>query len=341
MIYKGKIITIGLYVLIVSAHRVDSYNRQPPNWSQVHGGPNWSQVILGSCIIGAYCCASCVKVVSTGDQCLVERLGKFQRSLNAGLNFILPFVERISFEDTLREQVLDVPPQECFTLDNAPLTADAIVYMKINNMIDACYQVSNLRNAVLNLCLTQVREEVGRLTLEESFSSRGELSRRLVTTLNAICQKWGLEITRVEIQHLQPSPEILRSLELQISAERKKRAAILQSEGEKTKLINEAQGKAGALLADSEARKKSIILASQAEAERQRIEAEGIKMAIQSLATAISTAGGSYKTQNGQINERAMQDALQLLSLVRYLETQGKFASKDGTKVLMFPSKDR
>jgi regulator of protease activity HflC (stomatin/prohibitin superfamily) len=271
----------------------------------------------------------------------VERLGKFQRSLNAGLNFILPFVERISFEDTLREQVLDVPPQECFTLDNAPLTADAIVYMKINNMIDACYQVSNLRNAVLNLCLTQVREEVGRLTLEESFSSRGELSRRLVTTLNAICQKWGLEITRVEIQHLQPSPEILRSLELQISAERKKRAAILQSEGEKTKLINEAQGKAGALLADSEARKKSIILASQAEAERQRIEAEGIKMAIQSLATAISTAGGSYKTQNGQINERAMQDALQLLSLVRYLETQGKFASKDGTKVLMFPSKDR
>ena len=300
-----------------------------------------SQLVIGSCIFGAYCCAGCIKVVSTGDECLVERLGKFHRKLKPGLNFVVPFIDIIRFRDTLREQVLDVPPQECFTFDNAPLTVDAIVYMRITDMKDACYEVSDVKNAVLNLCLTNVREEVGRITLEESFSSRGDLNRKLVATLNGICRRWGVEITRVEIQHLQPSPEILRSMELQMSAERKKRAAILQSEGEKTKLINEAEGRAGAMLADAEARKKSIILASQAEAERQEIEAEGIKLAIHSIATAIAGAGGRYYNQNGQLNENSMRDALQLLSLVRYLETQGKFASQNGTKVLMFPTKDR
>ena len=89
------------------------------------------RLLLSSCAVGAICCAACVHIVSTGDQCLVERLGKFHRELNPGLNFIVPFVDNISFRDTLREQVLDVPPQECFTLDNAPLTADAIVYMRI------------------------------------------------------------------------------------------------------------------------------------------------------------------------------------------------------------------
>merc|ERR550539_506424 len=298
------------------------------------------QLLLGSCAVGAICCASCVRIVSTSDQCLVERLGKFHRELNPGLNFIIPFIDNVSFRDTLREQVLDVPPQECFTLDNAPLTADAIVYMKITDMKDACYQVSDVKNAVLNLCLTNVREEVGKLTLDESFSSRVQLNQALVKTLNQICQRWGVEITRVEIQQLDPSPDILRSMELQISAERKKRASVLQSEGEKMKLINEAEGRAGALLSDAEARKKQIILASEAEAERQKLEAEGINMAIRNIATAIASAGGSYRNENGLPSENAVKDALQLLTLVRYMETQGKFASSDCTKVLMFPTKD-
>jgi len=292
-----------------------------------------SQLFLGSCIVGgAYCVNACIKIISTGDQCTVERLGKYHRKMDPGINFMIPFLETISFRDTLREQVLDVPPQECFTLDNAPISADAIVYMRIVDMKDACYKVANVKNAVLNLCLTNVREEIGRLTLEESFSSRGTLNRALVTKLNRICRDWGVEITRIEIQHLEPSPEILRSMELQMSAERKKRAAILQSEGEKMKLINEAEGRAGALLADAEARRQSIVLASKAEAERQEIEAEGIKLAIEKVAKAISL--------NGQINQNDVKDALQLLTFVRYMETQGKFATSEGTKVLMFPTKD-
>ncbi len=317
-----------LLSLAISLQRVEPFWRNNGIESIIH-----PQVIVGSCIIGAYCVAACVKVISTGDQCTVERLGKFHRKMDPGINFMLPVLERISFRDTLREQVLDVPPQECFTLDNAPITADAIVYIRIIDMKDACYKVANVKNAVLNLCLTNLREEIGRLTLEESFSSRGTLNRALVTKLNHICQDWGVEITRIEIQHLEPSPEILRSMELQMSAERKKRAAILQSEGEKMKLINEAEGRAGALLADAEARKKSTILHSQAEAERQQIEAEGVKLAIEKIAAAIAL--------NGQPSQNAVKDALQLLTFVRYMETQGKFAASGGTKVLMFPTKDR
>jgi len=297
------------------------------------------QPIVKSCAVaGVLCCASCIKIVSTGNECLVERLGKYHRSLQPGLNIIIPLFERISFQDTNREQILDVPPQECFTLDNAPLTADAIVYMRITDMEKASYKVSNVKNAVLNLCLTHLREEIGRLTLEESFSKRGTLNQALVKRLNDICQDWGVHITRVEIQHLQPSHDILRAMEMQMSAERKKRATILQSEGERTKLINEAEGRAGAMLVDAEARKRSIILDSEAEAKRQSLEAEGIQLAIRKIAEAIATSNGGNK--GGQVGEKAMKDALQLLSLVRYMETQGKFASSNGTKVLLFPTRD-
>merc|ERR1711982_200678 len=131
-----------------------------------------------------------------GDECLIERLGRYNRSLGPGIHFIFKPFENISFKDTTREQILDVPPQECFTFDNAPLTVDAIVYLKIVNMKDACYEVFKVKEAVLNLCLTYVREEIGLLTLEESFSSRGNLNKSLLQSLNSVSRSWGIEITR-------------------------------------------------------------------------------------------------------------------------------------------------
>lgn len=301
------------------------------NYSRGGKGDIARNIVLGACAVGIVGAASCIKIVSTGDECLVERLGKFHRSLGPGIHFVLSPIECISFQDTIREQVMDVPPQDCFTQDNAPLNADAVMYMRIHNMKDACYNVFNVRNALLNLCLTNVREEVGRLTLEEAFSSRGELNKRLLASLNKVSHGWGIEITRVEIQHLEPSADILKALESQISAERKKRATILQSEGEKAKLINEAQGRAEAMLADAEAKKKSMILASQAEAERQSLEAEGIQIAIQTIANSIISMGADSST--------ALKEAIKFLGLARYMETQGKFAASEGTKVLMFPTK--
>ena len=292
-----------------------------------------NEVIAQACAMGAVIgAATCVKIISTGDECLIERLGKYNRSLGPGIHLIWKPFECISFQDTLREQICDVPPQECFTADNAPLTADAIVFLRIKNMKDACYEIFDVKNAVLNLCLTHVREEIGKITLEESFSSRDLISKKLLTSLNDVCVHWGIEITRVELQHLEPSYEIKKALESQISADRKKRATILQSEGEKTKLINEAQGRAEAMLADAKAKKESVILRSHGEAERQKMEAEGIRIAIETIANSIADGGES--------RAGAIKESLQFLGLIRYLETQGKFASSDGTKVLMFPSQE-
>jgi regulator of protease activity HflC (stomatin/prohibitin superfamily) len=214
-------------------------------------------------------------------------------------------------------------------LFSAPLMADAVVYMRVFDLEAARYQVQDVMTAIRNLCLTQVREQVGKLTLDESFSSRDRINQALLYDLNNVCKTWGVEITRVEIQSLEPSREIVKAMELQMAAERKKRAAILQSEGERVTLVNEAQGRAAAVLSDAEARGKSMVLMAEAECERLRLEAEGICHSLQAMVKGIS--GGA---------KESVDAALQMLLYVRYMETQSKFAESNGTKVLMFPSKD-
>jgi len=197
-------------------------------------------------------------------------------------------------------------------------------------------------NAILNLCLTQLREEVGKLTLDESFSSRERINQELLKDLNAVTYTWGVEITRVELQNMEPSRDILTAMELQMAAERKKRAAILRSEGERATLINEAEGRANAEVARAEAHKRTVVLQAQAEAERQRVEADGLKNAISVLAKTLSDAyGPGYRgNDDGGREKESVEGAIQFLSLIRYLETQAKFAASDGTKVLMLPSKN-
>jgi len=278
-------------------------------------------------------CASCIKIITSGDEALIERLGKYNRRLGPGLHFIFRPFETVSYEATIREQVLDVPPQQCYTLDNAPIKADAVVFLKVTDIVAARYNVQDVQNAILNLCLTQLREEVGKLTLDESFSSRERINKELLKDLNAVCVQWGVEITRVEIQNLEPSRDILAAMELQMAAERKKRASILKSEGERITSINEAEGEARAATTNAEAEQKVTVLRAKAEAERQRVEAGGLKVAIETVATAIAESSSSTK-------ESAVEGAVQFLSLIRYLETQSKFSSSNNTKIIMLPSKD-
>jgi regulator of protease activity HflC (stomatin/prohibitin superfamily) len=292
-------------------------------------------LVVPACIVGGVCLKSCLKVVTSGDECLVERWGKYNRRLGAGWHWIWKPVEAVSFHATTREQVLDVPPQQCYTKDNAPIRADAVVYLKIQNVETAKYNVEDVRLAIMNLCLSQLREEVGKLTLDESFSSRERINLELLKELNAVCQNWGVEITRVELQNLEPSPEIVQAMELQMAAERKKRAAILTSEGHRTTLINEAQGRAQAALTSAEAQRQVQILHAEAESERQRIEAEGLQIAIKTVAEGIRG-----ESEGGANPSEAVEAAVQFLSLIRYMETQAKFAGSEGSKVIMLPSKD-
>jgi regulator of protease activity HflC (stomatin/prohibitin superfamily) len=274
-----------------------------------------------------------MQAITTGDECLVERFGKYHRKLGPGWHWISRPFETVSYHVTTREQVMDIPPQQAYTIDNAPITADAVVYMRVVDLIKARYEIRDVKNAILNLCLTQLREEVGKLTLDECFSSRDRINKALLENLNSVCATWGIQITRIEIQEMQPSRDILAAMEMQMAAERKKRAAILQSEGERTTLTNEAEGRAKAILVDSEAKAKSMVTLAKAEAERMRLEAEGMKMAISEIASSIQTQSAIHK--------ESVEGALQMIMLTRYLETQAKFANTNGTKVLMFPTKDR
>jgi regulator of protease activity HflC (stomatin/prohibitin superfamily) len=304
-------------------------------WNTLRSDHPWLVPAASVAVCGCWGFASCLKVVTTGDECLIERFGRYHRKLGAGWHFLLPIVETISFEVTTREQVLDVPPQQCYTKDNAPLKADAVVFMRIQDVVMAKYNVEDIYGAIMNLCLTQLREEVGKLTLDESFSSRERINFALLKDLNGVCRGWGIEITRVELQNLQPSRTIEDAMELQMAAERKKRAAILHSEGEKTTLVNKAEGRAEAAIKDAEARQRATILGAEAESNRQRIEAEGLQVAIRAVSEAIGNNGDSAIQKS-----EATEAAVQFLIAIRYLEMQGKIAESDNSKVILLPSKD-
>ena len=257
--------------------------------------------------------ASSIKVIGTAETQLIERLGKYDRKLEAGLHFTIPLVERTAFSCTTREVVLDIPPQKAITRDNAPLTADAVVYWKIVDPELARYAVKDLRAAIQNLILTQLRSEIGKLTLDETFSARQKVNAILLADLDAATDVWGVKVTRVEVRDIIPSTDIVQAMEMQMSAERRKRAAILESEGRRDSQVNDAQGSADA-----------AVLTAQAEAQRLQITAEGEAKSLQELTNA---TGGD------------VEKAMQVLLLSRYWSTQASLAASDNTKVLFYPSK--
>ncbi|NEP46689.1 MAG: paraslipin, partial [Okeania sp. SIO2H7] len=183
-----------------------------------------------------------IKIVNQGNEALVETLGKYSgRKLQPGLNFIVPFLDRVAYKETIREKVLDIPPQQCITRDNVAISVDAVVYWRIMNLEKAFYKVEDLRAAMVNLVLTQIRSEMGKLELDQTFTARTEVNEVLLRELDIATDPWGVKVTRVELRDISPSKAVQDSMELQMAAERKKRAAILNSEGERDSAINSAK----------------------------------------------------------------------------------------------------
>jgi regulator of protease activity HflC (stomatin/prohibitin superfamily) len=196
----------------------------------------------------------------------VERLGRYSgKKLSPGLNFIIPVVDQVVYQQTVRERVLDIPPQQCVTRDNVSITVDAVVYWRIMNIEKSYYKVENLQAAMTNLVLTQIRAEVGKLELDETFTARAEVNEILLRELDVATDPWGVKVTRVELRDIVPSKAVQDSMELQMAAERRKRAAILTSEGERESSINSARGAAEARVLEAEAHQKAAILAAEAE----------------------------------------------------------------------------
>lgn len=266
---------------------------------------------------------SAIVIVRTGETVLVERLGRFSRRLAPGFHIAVPVIDVIRARLTVREQVLDIPPQGCITQDNAPLKADAVVYWRIFDPELAVYAVSDLVPAIQNLVLTQLRGEIGKQSLDETFGSRARMNEVLLRDLDQATDPWGVKITRVEIRDIIPNKEILSSMEMQMAAERTKRAQIIKSEGQRQALLNEASGRAEARVVEAESHKTAQILRAQGEKERILQEAEGTASALRLLAEA---SGGDL--------DRAVR--LQLMRA--YIDAQVAVATSSNAKVLLFPS---
>jgi regulator of protease activity HflC (stomatin/prohibitin superfamily) len=263
-----------------------------------------------------------IKVIKQGDEALVETLGKYNgKKLTPGLNYVIPSVQRIAFKQTVRERVLDVPPQQCITKDNVSITADAVVYWRILDLEKAFYKVENLQSAMVNLVLTQIRAEMGKLELDETFTARAQINETLLRELDESTDPWGVKVTRVELRDIVPAKAVLEAMELQMSAERKKRAAILNSEGERESAVNTAKGRAEAQVLEAEARQKSVILAAEAERQQQVLKAQAIAESAKIISEQLKTNPDAQK-------------AVEVLFALGYLDMGSNIGKSNSSKVM-------
>ena len=228
-----------------------------------------------------------VKVTSSSRSMLVERLGKYNRQLSPGLSLVIPGLERVVSHESLKERVLDIPPQQCITRDNVSIEVDAVVYWQLLEHARAYYAVDNLQAAMVNLVLTQIRAEMGKLDLDQTFTTRSEVNEVLLRELDQATDPWGVKVTRVELRDIRPTPGVQQAMEQQMTAEREKRAAILRSEGEKESQLNAARGRAEALVLDAKAKQEALLLEAEAQAQQQRLLAKARAEAATELAAAI------------------------------------------------------
>ena len=288
--------------------------------------------LLISLALGGSAVAGSVKIINQGNEALVERLGSYNKKLEPGLNFMFPFFDRVVFRDTIREKVIDIPPQKCITRDNVAIEVDAVVYWRIMDMEKAYYKVENLQAAMVNLVLTQIRSEMGQLELDQTFTARSEVNETLLRDLDIATDPWGVKVTRVELRDIIPSKAVQDSMELQMSAERKKRAAILTSEGEKEAAINSSRGRAEAKVLEAEANQKAVIL--QAEADQKatvlRAQAERQQQVLKAHAVAESSEILAQKIEGNP----TAQKALEVLLAIGYLDMGSSIGKSDSAKVM-------
>jgi regulator of protease activity HflC (stomatin/prohibitin superfamily) len=228
-----------------------------------------------------------VKVTSSSRSMLVERLGKYNRQLSPGLSLVIPGLERVVSHESLKERVLDIPPQQCITRDNVSIEVDAVVYWQLLEHARAYYAVDNLQAAMVNLVLTQIRAEMGKLDLDQTFTTRSDVNELLLQDLDQATDPWGVKVTRVELRDIKPTKGVQQAMEQQMTAEREKRAAVLRSEGERESQVNAARGRAEALVLDAKAKQEALLLEADAQAKQQLLLAQARAAAAKQLATVI------------------------------------------------------
>lgn len=233
-----------------------------------------------------------IRMVPQQSVWVVERLGKFDRTLQPGLNLLVPYVETVAYKHSLKEYAMDVQEQTAITRDNVTLVLDGLIYLKIIDPVHASYGVSNPVFAVTQLAQTTMRSEIGKLTMDNAFEERERLNTNIVTAINQAAANWGIQCMRYEIKNISPPASILKAMEMQVSAERQKRAVILESEGKRQSQINVAEGEKQQVVLRSEASQIDQINRARGEAEALLMVAEATAGSIQKVAAAINEQGG-------------------------------------------------
>src|SRR5438105_11880720 len=245
------------------------------------------------------------KIVPQQHAWVVERLGRYDRTLTPGLKFVTPFIERVAYKHSLKEVPLDVPSQVCITKDNTQLQVDGIIYFQIADPMRASYGSSNYVFAITQLAQTLLRSVIGKMELDRTFEERDSINASVVNALDEAASNWGVKVLRYEIKDLTPPAEILRSMQAQITAEREKRALIAASEGRRQEQINIATGEREAFIARSEGAKQAEINKAQGEAAAIVAVADATAEAIRKIAEAIRSPGGDQAVQL-KVAERAV-----------------------------------
>ncbi|WP_333705099.1 SPFH domain-containing protein [Ottowia beijingensis] len=257
-----------------------------------------------------------VKVVPQQNAWVIERLGKYHATLAPGLNFLVPFIDRVAYRHSLKEIPLDVPSQICITRDNTQLQVDGILYYQVTDPMRASYGSSNYVMAISQLAQTTLRSVIGRLELDKTFEERDMINAKVVEAIDEAALNWGVKVLRYEIKDLTPPAEILRAMQAQITAEREKRAVIATSEGKRQEQINLADGEKQAAIAKSEGEKQAAINNAQGEAAAITEVATATAVALARIGTAIRQPGGEQAVQL-KVAERAVDAYSQLAAEAR------------------------
>ena len=260
------------------------------------------------------------RVVPQQSAYVVERLGRYSRTLGAGFHILWPFLDSVQYKHSLKETAIDIPEQICITRDNVQVGVDGILYSKVLDPQRASYGISDYRFAITQLAQTALRSEIGKIELDHTFEERTNINSQVVNELDKATEPWGVKVLRYEIKNITPPKDVLAAMEKQMRAEREKRAVILTSEGERDAAINQAEGE-----------KQQVIKASEAKKQQQINEAEGAAAAITAIASA--TAEGLRKVaESTQIP--GGYEAVQLRVAEQYITKFGELAKASNTLVL-------
>ncbi|MDO5352765.1 MAG: SPFH domain-containing protein [Succinatimonas sp.] len=251
---------------------------------------------------------------------VIERFGKFHKVLNPGLNFIIPFIDRVAYKHSLKEIPLDTPSQVCITRDNTQLSVDGVLYFQVTDPQRASYGTSNYLIAITQLAQTTLRSVVGKMVMDQTFEERNLINTQVVAAVDEAAVNWGVKVLRYEIKDLTPPEAVLQAMQRQITAEREKRAVIFESEGRKQEQINLANGDREAAIAKSEGEKQSEINIAEGKAQATLMMAKASAEAIRQIAMATQTVGGDT--------------AVNLKVAEQYIEAFGKLAKEGNTLIV-------